>query len=450
MAALAAQRKDLAARNRTWVLTWPIDPVIDHSATGLLLDASWKSAFSWEPPSGPRMIGLGRARSIAEIEKPSVLTRRAESLLAAVEQIRHPSVGSLCPPPRMLGAIAFDPRRSDEVWSSFEGTSFEIPRWTIAFSQSAAHLSLALTPDDLDDRGDLMAIAELDRIEAALRAPRVVDRARPSAGRMERTKTSPSFDGWSSLIDLVSRRIASGSERKIVLARRTTIVSSETIDPRVVLERLPGGDPHTARFFMRRRSSCFLGASPERLVAKRGRSVATEALAGTIARGAPLARLDTEKERTEQAIVVDDIARKLRALGARVDHPEQPALKALSNVTHLHTRIEAELERPAHILDLVDALHPTPATSGSPSDEARAFICAHEPFARGLYAGPIGWFDAAGDGELFVALRCGLIEGRSAHAFAGAGIVAGSDAASEYQEAALKESVFLRALGVEA
>ena len=76
------------------------------------------------------------------------------------------------------------------------------------------------------------------------------------------------------------------------------------------------------------------------------------------------------------------------------------------------------------------------------------FIESHEPVARGWYGGFVGWFDALGQGELSVAIRSGLLRGKRAHVFTGAGVVAGSTAAGEYEETALKQRPFLRALGV--
>jgi isochorismate synthase EntC len=100
------------------------------------------------------------------------------------------------------------------------------------------------------------------------------------------------------------------------------------------------------------------------------------------------------------------------------------------------------------VLDLVDALHPTPAVGGVPTASALDWIATHEPAPRGWYAGPVGWFDAAGDGEFAVALRSGLLVGNRAYVYAGAGIVAESDADAEYAETDLKQRALLGALGV--
>ena len=90
------------------------------------------------------------------------------------------------------------------------------------------------------------------------------------------------------------------------------------------------------------------------------------------------------------------------------------------------------------MLDLVGALHPTPAVGGTPRYPALALIENAEPFDRGWYTGGVGWVDGTGDGEFAIGLRCGLLEGANAHVFAGAGIVAESDPDAELLETRLK------------
>ena len=124
-------------------------------------------------------------------------------------------------------------------------------------------------------------------------------------------------------------------------------------------------------------------------------------------------------------------------------------MRTLRQILHLHTPITGELAADAHVLDLVAALHPTPAVGGTPTADAVAWIAAHEPTPRGWYASPVGWFDAAGDGEFAVAIRSGLLAGTTATLFAGAGIVAASDPAAELAETELKLRALSDALGLE-
>jgi isochorismate synthase EntC len=97
-------------------------------------------------------------------------------------------------------------------------------------------------------------------------------------------------------------------------------------------------------------------------------------------------------------------------------------------------------------LDLVAALHPTPAVCGTPREEAREVLSELEPIDRGRYAGPVGWVDANGDGEWAIALRCAEITGTTARLFAGAGIVADSVPEEELDETEAKFRALLDSL----
>jgi isochorismate synthase EntC len=115
-------------------------------------------------------------------------------------------------------------------------------------------------------------------------------------------------------------------------------------------------------------------------------------------------------------------------------------------VVHLETPISATLPDGVGVVDLVDALHPTPAVCGTPTEAARGMIRQLEPFDRGLYAGAVGWTNLAGEGDVTVALRCGLLRDRWAHLFAGGGITADSEVDEEVAETESKFMPVLEAL----
>jgi menaquinone-specific isochorismate synthase len=106
----------------------------------------------------------------------------------------------------------------------------------------------------------------------------------------------------------------------------------------------------------------------------------------------------------------------------------------------------AEAGRVPSVLELVAALHPTPAVGGVPRDDALALIAALEPGPRGSWAGPLGWIDAAGDGDWVVGLRSATLSGATATVWAGAGIVAASDPEAEQAEVAVKLAPVLEGL----
>jgi menaquinone-specific isochorismate synthase len=197
----------------------------------------------------------------------------------------------------------------------------------------------------------------------------------------------------------------------------------------------------------------FLGASPERLVSLQKQLLSTDALAGTAPRGkttredAQLANrlLTSPKEMHEHQVVIDFLTRKLTQLGLSPE-PFPLRLRQLSNLQHLHTPIRALVPAQVHLLDIVAALHPTPAVAGMPREVTCAEIDRLEPFARSLYAGPIGWVNYQGDGEFAVGIRSALVAGCLARLFAGAGIVQGSDPERELAEVQLKLQALMAAL----
>jgi salicylate biosynthesis isochorismate synthase/menaquinone-specific isochorismate synthase len=190
----------------------------------------------------------------------------------------------------------------------------------------------------------------------------------------------------------------------------------------------------------------FVGASPELLVRRDGARAQTVALAGTTRRSADPAvddhlgeqLLRSAKDRSEQAIVARRIERTLEPVSLWVAAAEEPGLAKVQNVQHLATPIRAQLARPLGTVELAGLLHPTPAVGGEPGAAAEPMIPALEGLDRGWYAGAVGWTDLAEDGEFCVALRCALLRGRTAHLYAGCGIVADSVPADELAESEVK------------
>ncbi|HEX9123424.1 MAG TPA: chorismate-binding protein, partial [Actinomycetota bacterium] len=153
------------------------------------------------------------------------------------------------------------------------------------------------------------------------------------------------------------------------------------------------------------------------------------------------------KEREEHAVVVEAVSQTLSLFCEDLRHPREPELLGTANVWHLSTPFRGRL-RPSveSVLELVSALHPTPAVCGTPRDAARKALVDLEPFDRGLYAGPVGWIDANGDGEWAIALRCAEVGEGTARLFAGAGIVADSVPEMELDETERKFRALLDSL----
>ena len=195
----------------------------------------------------------------------------------------------------------------------------------------------------------------------------------------------------------------------------------------------------------------FLGASPELLARTHAGQLESEAVAGTVQRASDPAHdevlvrtlMESGKDLHEHALVVDSITARLRTIAMDVHSEVRPRVLDLANVHHLVTPIRARLGDSVSLLDVVRELHPTPAVGGTPRLDALTYLRKFEAMDRGWYAAPIGWVGDNGDGAFAVALRCAVLTEDRAWAFAGAGIVEGSDPLGEWQETQAK----LRTIG---
>jgi menaquinone-specific isochorismate synthase len=257
---------------------------------------------------------------------------------------------------------------------------------------------------------------------------------------------------WTESVRRILATIDAGEVRKVVLARQLVVEAGGSFDRRVILDRLRRSHPSCFTYA----AGDFVGASPELLIRRRGGSVASCPMAGTVRRGdtpeedeALVAGLRRSvKEAEEHRLLVEAVVSALAPVCAEPPTAGEPDVVRFPTVSHLATRVSGVLREPApSALALVGLLHPTPAVGGLPRAEALAAIAALEGFDRGLYAGPVGWVDANGDGEWAVALRGAQLDGRRARLVAGAGIVAGSDPDAEWAETEAKLRPMLAAVG---
>ena len=405
-------------------------------------------SFFWDPPTGPSFAGFGDAHRI-DLDGPerfAELHRRAEEMF---RRLNVQAVAEATPErPRLFGGFAFDVGAARRApWEELGDGCFSLPRFLYTLNGTANSTSASLTlavegralPDD-DARDRL--IDELESLLVELELDAVPEAPAPRALALEASR-----DGFDDEIAAIRGAIRDGRFEKIVTARRSRVELEAPFDVASVLLRLARGLVASTRFAFCREHSTFLGATPERLVTLEGRRLSTEAMAGSIATGRAAQLLESAKDQGEHRLVVDAIVRRLEPLCAELEVAPEPRVRELREVLHLHTPIRGLLAKDRHIVELVEALHPTPAVGGVPTVEAMRWIAEHEVDERGWYAAPVGWIDASGDGELAVALRSAVLRGREAWVYAGAGIVRDSDARLELDEIELKKRALLRALG---
>jgi menaquinone-specific isochorismate synthase len=261
-----------------------------------------------------------------------------------------------------------------------------------------------------------------------------------SPGRVSYADAELSVAGFTTAVTAAAARIRAGELQKVVLAHDLEATTARPVDERFMLGQLAGAYPDCWTFAV----EGLLGASPELLIRRTGRAIASRVLAGTAwkehsgdAVSADL--LGSAKDIAEHAYAVRSVADVLTHATVDLDVPAGPVPLELANLTHLSTDITGNLDdRAPTALELAARLHPTAAVGGSPTEVARQVIRELEPMSRARYAAPVGWMDSRGDGEFAIALRCAQVNGRSVRLMAGCGIVADSDPEIEAREAQIK------------
>lgn len=267
---------------------------------------------------------------------------------------------------------------------------------------------------------------------------------RPGAPRGVRyTEGQLPAAGYRDAVAAAVARIRAGELHKVVLAHDQLAVADAPIDARFLLRALAARYPTCWAFSV----AGLVGATPELLLRKHGQAVSALLLAGTVWPGSDSGSLSSAKNRAEHRYGVDSIAASLGPWCEALSVPDEPSVLRLHNVAHLATEVSGTLDPGTSLLRLTEDVHPTAAVGGTPRDAAVDMIGELEHMDRGRYAGPVGWLDAAGDGELGIALRCAQLDSAQARLFAGGGIVAGSDPDTEVAEADAKFLPIREALG---
>jgi menaquinone-specific isochorismate synthase len=412
--------------------------------------------FYWENPARGIAVAGAEAVEVCTSSGPDrfrdirVFSDAVLEHCIAVGEIGEPFSG-----PHFFSAFTFAEGEDEDGSGHFPPARVFLPRWQVSrcLGRYTAVANVPVSPD-----ADIVPLAErvwaahgkFQRFDYPQAALPVASGSDP-AGRLRRTEVGGPDRFEQSVEDALSR-IRAGRYDKIVLSRAIDVLSELPLNPLDSLNRLRNEYASCYAFSVSSGDGqSFIGATPERLIGVEEGALHTEALAGSAPRGrnaredAAFARalLESGKNAHEHQVVVDSIVRRLEAVGAQPEVAHRRELLQLSNVQHLRSPISARVPKGVHLLDILASLHPTPAVGGTPREAAIADIRGFEPFARGLFTGAIGWFNAQGWGEFVVAIRSALIDGKSARVFAGSGIVEGSDPQREKQETDLKLAAVL-------
>ncbi|HYH50991.1 MAG TPA: isochorismate synthase [Acidimicrobiia bacterium] len=425
-AAVSATARSLAALPR---LSSRTRPLADGEVADLL-DVLAADGFAWMRGDAG-FVTAGVAARIPVATGPHRLEQAASSVAETLASIDVDGPAPSDCRPRAVGALPFDDRTSG---------SLVIPSLIVTRRPDGSAVVTTIGPAD--------ALPDPERIVHRDGGATPGASAAPVGLREE-----PGRADWTRSVRRILSAIDAGGVRKVVLARQLVVEAATPFDRRAILDRLRRSHPSCFTYA----AGGFVGASPELLIRRRGHGVSSCPMAGTVRRGATAEEDEaltaglrrSVKEAEEHRLLVEAVVAALTPVCVETPTAGDPDVVRFPTVSHLATRVSGVLRRPApSALALAGLLHPTPAVGGLPRTEALAAIAALEGFDRGLYAGPVGWVDANGDGEWAVALRGAQLDGTRARLAAGAGIVAGSDPEAEWAETEAKLRPMLAAVGV--
>ena len=269
-------------------------------------------------------------------------------------------------------------------------------------------------------------------------------------------RSSMSREAFEAGVRRIKEYIAAGDAFQVVLSQRLE-VDLEEARPFDLYRVLRSLNPSPYMFFLELDGVSVVGSSPEVLVGVDGGRVRVRPIAGTRPRGATEAEdqrlaeelLADEKERAEHLMLVDlgrnDVGRVARYGSVRV--PELMAIERYSHVLHMVSEVEGELREGLDAFDALRATFPAGTVSGAPKVRAMEIIDELEPVRRGPYAGAVGWIGHGGRSmDTAIAIRTLVAANGRAHVQAGAGVVADSDPAREYEETLAKARAVLTAV----
>lgn len=312
---------------------------------------------------------------------------------------------------------------------------------SVAFADGPGSSVLVVPRIVMGRRRGVTWLTELGGDDAAPPLPALPVQPVTEPGRLRYRDGQLPVPQWRDAVASAVRQMRAGELSKVVLAHDLVAEAERPVDPRYLLRGLAANYPNCWVFSV----DGMVGATPELLVRRLGRRVDTRVLAGTgwphdgvTADAIAAELLSSEKNREEHAYAVQSMVEALRPFCSPLEVPDGPSVLRLHNVQHLATDIRGRLTGSQSVLRLAWLAHPTAAVGGTPTPDACRLINELERMDRGRYAGPVGWVDAAGNGELGIALRCAEVSGPTVRLFAGCGIVADSDPDSEVREAAAK------------
>lgn len=396
------------------------------------------------------LVGLGQAYVIENNESENRFDHIEKEWLTLTKNIVKEDTESQ---PILFGGFTFDPQNQERgEWDGFPQSFFSVATYQLVIQNEKAYVSIHLITERTDSSKQFDQLRkERDRLIHAAQVKELKTYGKPiMLSYEERNK-----DAYLQSVQSVANLIQNKQAEKVVIARSLLLEFEGNVSSPQVLSHVINEQPESYLFGIERNDLLFFGASPERLVKVINGHAYSSCVAGSVKRGKTAEEdqmlgqelLNDSKNLGEHQYVVKMIAETFAKNCTHYKVPKKPRLLKIRDIQHLYTPVEGTLLPKASILQLVKDLHPTPALGGVPRKEALSIIRREESMNRGLYAAPLGWIDSEGNGEFAVAIRSASLVDNQAILYAGGGIVAESEAYSEYEETLVKFRPMLRALG---
>lgn len=348
--------------------------------------------------------------------------------------------------PLFMGGMKFSPEGESEhsIWNDFADSDWFIPKIVFLKKGNLFYVVFNLVYENYSADQANVILTEYEKLITTLQTD-FLNGVRETV-QESNLDDNQEKENWINKVNSALSHISDGSYKKIVLSRRVTLQLSHRPALYEKLECLAHDYPRCYIFAYGKNDSVFFGASPEKLAKIYDGWVEADALAGSTPRGKDKIEDDklaeelllSKKNLNEQYAVVDFITNSFSGFSDEIVYDKKPIVRKLSNIQHLWTPIKAKLKSGHTIFSILREIHPTPAICGVPWSGALDFIRATEGYNRGFYAGIIGWFNFEEQGEFAVSIRSALLKDTLLYAFAGCGIVEGSDPEQEFEEAELK------------
>lgn len=402
--------------------------------------------YSENPSENFSLLGLGTALDLSDngLGRFASITKAVQELKTKVISNWQQEIQNF---PLICGGMKFTAEHSENEWKDFKDSDWFVPQFlilNISGSRSVFY-NCVIQNSSAKKQADKFSQLLESMLNNETKPESAPLKILSSKGLEPKDKKK-----WKNLVKDTLEKISDQDILKVVLSRRVELVISANPDWNKLRKYFSDIYSNCSIFFYHKENTTFFGASPERLAKFHKQKIIVDVLAGSLQRGKTAEEerdfehqlMNSVKLNHEHDLVIHQIKKAITNYVSKINIQKVP-FKKLHNIQHLHTVLESELLSDVSMFEIIELLYPTGAVCGEPREKALNFIKKIEDYKRGLFAGIIGYFSLDHEGEFVVGIRSALLTDNKLFAYAGCGIVEGSDPETEFQETELKLQVIL-------